>query len=238
MTVLAEKQEAGFSSGPPRKKVRVSEGEEENCPKEDSAHASSEESKTDSFHRPFLIPRKKSLSLSIKQKSLTSYMAAPHENGTQILFPQNRLPLRETMNGYLTGSETEAKSSTDESPGSEAASSDRASPVATLCNLGNTCFLNSVLYTLRFAPYFLHNLHHLVSDLSDLNKQMHNQTNSSNKTREGSSALNNHSGSEIEKSKIQVTTEKLHELYQSLHTSEHKEINDPFQPDVFLHALR
>ncbi len=38
--------------------------------------------------------------------------------------------------------------------------------IASLCNLGNTCFLNSVLYTLRFTPGFLHNLHHMVGDLN------------------------------------------------------------------------
>ena len=41
----------------------------------------------------------------------------------------------------------------------------KAPPVASLCNLGNTCFLNSVLYTLRFTPGFLHSLHHMIHDL-------------------------------------------------------------------------
>jgi len=69
------------------------------------------------------------------------------------------------LNGYLPG-DGHNKSSTDESPGSDTAVG--CSPVATLCNLGNTCFLNSVIYTLRFAPAFLHNLHHLADDLGDL----------------------------------------------------------------------
>ena len=37
--------------------------------------------------------------------------------------------------------------------------------IATLCNIGNSCYLNSVIYTLRFAPYFLHKLHHLCDDM-------------------------------------------------------------------------
>ncbi|XP_055375900.1 ubiquitin carboxyl-terminal hydrolase 1 isoform X2 [Condylostylus longicornis] len=44
--------------------------------------------------------------------------------------------------------------------------------IATLCNIGNTCYLNSVVYTLRFAPLFLHNLHHLVDDLSNVNQNI------------------------------------------------------------------
>ena len=43
-------------------------------------------------------------------------------------------------------------------------------PIASLSNLGNTCFLNSVLYTLRFTPGFLHSLHHLVNDLGLVGK--------------------------------------------------------------------
>lgn len=44
--------------------------------------------------------------------------------------------------------------------------------MATLSNIGNSCYLNSVVYTLRFTPNFLHNLHHLVDDLNVIN-QLH-----------------------------------------------------------------
>ena len=44
--------------------------------------------------------------------------------------------------------------------------------MATLSNIGNSCYLNSVVYTLRFTPNFLHNLHHLVEDLNYLT-QLH-----------------------------------------------------------------
>lgn len=42
--------------------------------------------------------------------------------------------------------------------------------MATLSNIGNSCYLNSVVYTLRFTPNFLHNLHHLVDDLNYLSQ--------------------------------------------------------------------
>ena len=47
-----------------------------------------------------------------------------------------------------------------------------APTMGTLCNIGNTCYLNSVVYTLRFAPQFLHNLHHLLADLNALQQNI------------------------------------------------------------------
>lgn len=157
------------------------------------------------------------------------------------------------LNGYLPG-DGHNKSSTDESPGSDTGVG--CSPVATLCNLGNTCFLNSVIYTLRFAPAFLHNLHHLAADLGDLtSKQQQAKVKSSSLGRNVTSTSSGkslsskdllslggslaNSGDPLQsKSRIQVATERLHDLYESLHAAEIKENSDPFQPDVFLHALR
>lgn len=39
--------------------------------------------------------------------------------------------------------------------------SSKVAGVCPLANMGNTCFLNSVLYALRFLPGFTHHLHHL-----------------------------------------------------------------------------
>ncbi|KOB67618.1 putative ubiquitin specific protease [Operophtera brumata] len=51
-------------------------------------------------------------------------------------------PLPAMLNGHHT-------SPADSQYGSTASVVPRKTPIATLCNLGNTCFLNSVLYTLR-----------------------------------------------------------------------------------------
>ncbi|XP_018405152.1 PREDICTED: ubiquitin carboxyl-terminal hydrolase 1 isoform X2 [Cyphomyrmex costatus] len=125
--------------------------------------------------------------------------------------------------------------------------------IATLCNLGNTCFLNSVLYTLRFAPSFLHNLHHLATDLSNLNdKQLQTKAKSSSLGRTSVSLTSSSSRSwsskdllalagstsEANKPRIQIATEKLHELFMALRASEVRENSEPYQPDAFLQALR
>ncbi|XP_017783465.1 PREDICTED: ubiquitin carboxyl-terminal hydrolase 1 [Nicrophorus vespilloides] len=128
-------------------------------------------------------------------------------------------------------------------------------PVATLSNTGNTCYLNSVLYTLRFAPTFLHNLHHLVDDLLKLNSRV-------SQTKAKSSSLGRNVGpisgpssrstsskdllslgglNDIPKSKVQIVTEKLHELFMILHNLEEarkKDSNDTCQPVAFLQAVR
>ncbi|XP_026824549.1 ubiquitin carboxyl-terminal hydrolase 1 isoform X2 [Ooceraea biroi] len=125
--------------------------------------------------------------------------------------------------------------------------------IATLCNLGNTCFLNSVLYTLRFAPSFLHNLHHLATDLSNLNdKQLQTKAKSSSLGRTGVSLTSSGSRSwsskdllalaaptaDANKPRIQIATERLHELFMALRASEARENSEPYQPDAFLQALR
>ncbi|XP_055851070.1 ubiquitin carboxyl-terminal hydrolase 1 [Episyrphus balteatus] len=130
-----------------------------------------------------------------------------------------------------------------------------APSMASLCNIGNTCYLNSVVYTLRFAPLFLHNLHHLVVDLANIQQNIgkHRGKSSSlgrnvsgmhmENARSWSSkdlaSLENYGGQcETQKSSQQVATEKLHELYKSLHHNEISETTEPFHADTFLHAIQ
>lgn len=128
-----------------------------------------------------------------------------------------------------------------------------AASMASLSNIGNTCYLNSVVYTLRFAPYFLHNLHHLVEDLSQVNQKMvQNKAKSSSLGRNvgGIPGPNTRSFStkdlasmgtfatDVPRTQRQIATEKLHELYNSLRRNELNEAQDPFQADTFLSAVQ
>lgn len=97
---------------------------------------------------------KKLLSLKKKRKGTFSHQMAPAKKQIS----------EDMLNGYRAPSESLAHQQQNYL-GEEC-------PVATLSNMGNTCFLNSVLYSLRFAPTFLHNLHHLVGDLAVVNSRV------------------------------------------------------------------
>lgn len=91
--------------------------------------------------------------------------------------------------------------------------------VASLANLGNTCFLNSVLYTLRFTPGFCHNLHHLHQDLAN-------------------------SDIKVEKDSDQEylldVIQTLHHLFQKLCSSDCEgggEAREPVLPSALLHSI-
>uniref|UniRef100_A0A0K2UGW7 Ubiquitin carboxylterminal hydrolase 1like [Bombus terrestris] n=1 Tax=Lepeophtheirus salmonis TaxID=72036 RepID=A0A0K2UGW7_LEPSM len=86
--------------------------------------------------------------------------------------------------------------------------------VASLCNLGNTCFLNSVLYTLRFTPGFSHSLHHLACDLGSTSK-----------------AKNGGRPPEVE------VIERLHELFRTLKSADDMEAREPVPPSSFLQSV-
>lgn len=128
-----------------------------------------------------------------------------------------------------------------------------AASMATLCNIGNTCYLNSVVYTLRFAPHFLHNLHHLVEDLLHINNKLvqHKAKSSSlgrnvgglqgQATRSRSTkdlvSMGNVVG-DMPRTHRQIAIEQLHELYTSLRRSEITDSQDAYHADTFLSAVQ
>ncbi|XP_019872392.1 ubiquitin carboxyl-terminal hydrolase 1 [Aethina tumida] len=126
------------------------------------------------------------------------------------------------------------------------------SPVSTLSNMGNTCFLNSVLYTLRFAPTFLHNLHHLMGDLTLVNTRLSQHkaktsslgrnvsaiTGPSSRSTSSKDLLSLGNCDVIPKTKVQIVTEKLHELFVTMHNLEIKESTEAYQPVALLQAVR
>lgn len=131
--------------------------------------------------------------------------------------------------------------------------------IATLCNIGNSCYLNSVIYTLRFAPHFLHKLHHLVEDMRQVYMRIsQHKVKSSSLGRNVSGVQNQngrswsskdlvslngtnstvHGAEPITKSNRQLATEKLHELYQSLHRNESIDSMESFHAGTFLQAIQ
>ncbi|KAF2898998.1 hypothetical protein ILUMI_07177 [Ignelater luminosus] len=156
--------------------------------------------------------------------------------------PTKKLVIENMLNGYRSN-DNHYRSSGDTA---------QECPVATLSNMGNTCFLNSVLYTLRFAPTFLHNLHHLIVDLALVNSRLNqNKAKSSSLGRtvgtiSGPSSRSTSSKDLlslgncdiIPKSKVQIVTEKLHELFITMHNLELKDSSDAYQPSTFLQAVR
>lgn len=141
---------------------------------------------------------------------------------------------------------------------------DIASSMASLCNIGNSCYMNSVIYTLRFTPLFLHNLHHLVGDVSQILNKKENQLQklksaSLGRNVSGLQGQNARSWSskdlvslgsssttttispaalEIVKTTQQNASEKLHELFQNLSNNEMTETTEPYQSDLFLKAIQ
>lgn len=197
-------------------------------------------------------PRKKfCLSLSGRGRAIPIVVSQPPRTSTRgglLDTSDYSLSTSKMLNGYRNQLSNHQDGSYNMSGGST-----EGFRIATLCNLGNTCFLNSVLYTLRFAPSFLHNLHHLATDLSNLNdKQLQTKAKSSSLGRTDVSLTSSSSRSwsskdllalagptvEANKSHIQIATEKLHELFMALRASETRENSEPYQPDAFLQALR
>lgn len=186
-------------------------------------------------------PPRKRLCLSTSRKLVAAETASASSPSSVTYQMATPLDAGVMLNGYELVESHHKNCSPDDS-----ANSDTISPIATLCNLGNTCFLNSVLYTLRFAPSFLHNLHHLAVDLTEFSgrhPQLKGKSSSLGRGIGGGSKSWSSKdlpslGATGTDAKIALATERLHELYESLHNAELKDHTEPFQPEVFLHALR
>ncbi len=134
-------------------------------------------------------------------------------------------------------------SASSNSVGKSSSSSSSHTSIASLCNLGNTCFLNSVLYTLRFTPGFLHNLHHLASDLG---LGLNPANGKDKKGRHANGQITRSNAPDAETERVHDVIEQLHDLFRTMSSSDdhllERESNssssrEPIPPSNFLHAV-
>jgi len=98
--------------------------------------------------------------------------------------------------------------------------------ISALCNLGNTCFLNSVLYTLRFTPGFCHNLHHLHEDIVQAN---------GGPGRGKASSWTSNNDDPTEQELVADVIETLHVLFKALCAGDSG--GEQIQPSSLLHSI-
>lgn len=209
------------------------------------------------------IKRKKSLSLSLNRENTIRPTTPANKNHS--VNSQQHSPLKKRlktweMHEYMqhqTGASTSndyilPKTSHSSDDNSYNQKKQITSSMATLCNIGNTCYLNSVVYTLRFAPRFLHNLHHVCDDMSEITQKLvYNKAKSASLGRNvgGIQGANTRSWStkdlasigsfvDVPKTNRQIATEKLHELYTHLYRNEVIESTEAFHADTFLNAVQ
>lgn len=209
------------------------------------------------------IKRKKNLSLSLNRENIVR----PTQTNKSGSVKGQHSPLKKRqktweMHEYMQHQTGASSASNDYIlPSSSSQTSDDnsynqkkqiTSSMATLCNIGNTCYLNSVVYTLRFAPRFLHNLHHICDDMSEITQKLvHNKGKSASLGRNvaGIQGSNTRSWStkdlasigsfvDVPKTNRQIATEKLHELYTHLYRNEVIESTEAFHADTFLNAVQ
>lgn len=206
------------------------------------------------------IPRRRYSKLSLGRKRLRPATPDKSEQDNEVKSYSDDCPpepkrIRQdndnssTMNGHNHHKILDSGRYSASSNGAKSVSSTNTS-IASLCNLGNTCFLNSVLYTLRFTPGFLHNLHHLVNDLGLHGSNSNSSSNGKEKRNRGgnhtassNSSNSNGSAADVETERIHEVIEQLHDLFRNMSTSDDHIVDrdssnrEPIPPSSFLHAV-